>query len=139
MDCASMLRVALVLSSLAAATGAAAQAPPLPTLPPTGGVAPLDQEMQKGLTPAQKDAILQAVKRDNRKVTPPVGASAQAQVGAELPPSIELYMLPDTVLAQIPAAKSYKYTRIEGKVVLVDPTTMRVTDVVALVVTQEEP
>jgi len=125
----SLPRIALV--SLFLVTAAAAQSPPLPTLPPTGGVAPVDQSTRTELTPVQKTAILQAVKRDNRKVTLPPGATAQAQVGAELPASMELYMLPDTVLAEIPAAKPYKYTRINGQVVLVDPTTMRVTDVLA--------
>jgi hypothetical protein len=43
---------------------------------------------------------------------------------------IELYMLPDEAVAGVPAAKLYKYTMVEGKVVLVDPTNMRVVDVI---------
>jgi hypothetical protein len=38
-------------------------------------------------------------------------------------------MLPDATLAQIPAAKLYKYTLVNDQVVLVDPTTMRVVDI----------
>ena len=40
-------------------------------------------------------------------------------------------MLPDTTLAQIPAAKLYKYTLVSDRVVLVDPTTMRVVDILS--------
>jgi hypothetical protein len=43
---------------------------------------------------------------------------------------IELYTLPDEAVAGIPAAKLYKYTMVENKVVLVDPTKMRVIDVI---------
>jgi hypothetical protein len=43
---------------------------------------------------------------------------------------IELYMLPDDAIANVPAAKLYKYTMVENKVVLVDPTKMRVVDVI---------
>ena len=38
---------------------------------------------------------------------------------------IELYTLPDDALAAVPAAKLYKYTVVENKVVVVDPTKMR--------------
>jgi hypothetical protein len=34
-------------------------------------------------------------------------------VGAEVPAMIELYMLPDDILAQNPAAKFYKYTVVQ--------------------------
>jgi hypothetical protein len=43
---------------------------------------------------------------------------------------IELYTLPDDALAAVPAAKLYKYTVVENKVVVVDPTRMRVIDVI---------
>jgi hypothetical protein len=43
---------------------------------------------------------------------------------------IELYMLPDDILAQNPAAKFYKYTMVQDRVVLVDPTNMRIVAVI---------
>ena len=49
---------------------------------------------------------------------------------ADVPPMIELYTLPDDATASVPAAKLYKYTMVENKVVLVDPTKMRVIDVI---------
>jgi hypothetical protein len=38
---------------------------------------------------------------------------------------IELYMLPDDVLAANPVTKLYKYTMVQDQVVIVDPTNMR--------------
>jgi hypothetical protein len=51
-------------------------------------------------------------------------------VGGEVPPMIELYMLPDDILANNPVTKLYKFTRVEDQVVLVDPTNMRVIAVI---------
>jgi hypothetical protein len=52
-------------------------------------------------------------------------------VGASVPPEIELYILPDDVLAEMPATRSVKYTVMQDQLVLVDPTTMRVVDIIA--------
>jgi hypothetical protein len=79
------------------------------------------------LTPAQKTAIYAAVGKDNSKVAPKKFAPA---VGAEVPPMIELYALPDDILAANPATKFYQYTVVEDRVVLVDPTRMRVIAVI---------
>jgi Protein of unknown function (DUF1236) len=86
-----------------------------------GAVQPLE------LTPAQKNSIYNAVREDKGRVSPMRFSTA---VGAEVPPMIELYMLPDDVLAANPAAKFYKYTMVQDQVVLVDPTHMRVIDVI---------
>jgi hypothetical protein len=51
-------------------------------------------------------------------------------IGADVPPMIELYTLPDDAVAAVPAAKLYKYTVVENKVVVVDPTKMRIVDVI---------
>jgi Protein of unknown function (DUF1236) len=131
-----------VTLALAVATGvgiAAAQTPPVtvgqgdgaishppaggPTSPPVGA-----PSSQLQLTSAQKTAILNAVRRDNGKAASPV--NFVAAVGAPVPPSIELYVLPDLALADVPEAKIMKYTRVQNQVVLVDPTTMRVVDII---------
>ncbi|MEZ5785893.1 MAG: DUF1236 domain-containing protein [Xanthobacteraceae bacterium] len=103
--------------------------PPLPKLESTGGVGTVTQSQQVELTADEKASIARAVKQSDRKVKVPPGVSAA--VGSELPPALELYMLPDVALATIPAAKLYKYTVIEDRVVLVDPTTMRVVHVLS--------
>ena len=79
------------------------------------------------LTPAQRSAIYQQVHKDTSKVAP---SRFAAQVGAEVPPMIELYTLPDDVLANNPETKLYKFTKVDDQIVLVDPTKMRVIAVI---------
>ena len=83
---------------------------------------------QLRLTDQQKGAIAAALSKENKVVTPP--PAFVVAVGAPVPPAIELYMLPDGVLAQVPATKSVKYTVMNDQLVLVDPTTMRVVDMI---------
>ena len=83
---------------------------------------------QLRLTEVQKNAIAEAVRRERKAVIAP--PRFVVAVGAPVPPAIELYLLPDSVLAQVPAAKSVKYTVVDNQLVLVDPTTMKVVDVV---------
>jgi hypothetical protein len=80
------------------------------------------------LTEDQKTAIADAVRRERKKITEP--PKFVASVGAPVPPAIELYTLPDGVLTELPAAKSVKYTVMQDQLVLVDPTTMRVVDII---------
>jgi hypothetical protein len=84
-------------------------------------------EQQPLLTPAQRSAIYAEVSKDTSKASP---KEFSAVIGADVPPMIELYTLPDDALAAVPAAKFYKYTVVENKVVVVDPTKMRVIDVI---------
>ena len=87
-----------------------------------GGVAP-----NLELTPVQRSVIYQAVHRDKSRTAPNRFAT---RIGADVPPMIELYALPDEVLADNPVAKLYKFTRVDEQVVLVDPTMMRVVAVI---------
>jgi hypothetical protein len=84
--------------------------------------------LQLQLTAPQRTAILDAVRTEKKSITPP--PSFIVSVGAPVPPQLELYMLPDRALATVPDAKSVKYTVVQNQVVLVDPTTMRVVDVI---------
>ena len=79
------------------------------------------------LTPAQRSAIYDAVRKDKSKVAP---SRFSTDVGAEVPAMIELYVLPDDILAQNPTTKFYKYTMVQDRVVLVDPTNMRIVAVI---------
>jgi hypothetical protein len=82
---------------------------------------------QLELTAAQRSAIYAAVSKDRSKVSP---QRFPAVIGAEVPPMINLYALPDDIVAGNPAAKLYECTMVEDKVVLVDPTRMRVVDTI---------
>src|ERR1700724_1419378 len=88
----------------------------------------LSQASQIKLSPAQKTAILNAVRQEGAKVTAPT--NFQASVGGPVPPSIELYTLPSGAVSQSPELQSLKYTMAQNQVVLVDPTTMRVIDII---------
>jgi hypothetical protein len=79
------------------------------------------------LTTAQRSAIYQAVSTDKSKVAP---IQFSAVVGADVPPMIQLYALPDDAVSDNPAAKFYEYTVVQDEVVLVDPTKMRVIDII---------
>jgi len=77
------------------------------------------------LTAAQRQAIYTAVIEHKTEIAPQKFATS---VGADVPPMIELYTLPDVAAAADPAAKFFKYTMVENEVVVVDPTRMRVID-----------
>jgi Protein of unknown function (DUF1236) len=79
------------------------------------------------LTDAQKRAIYQEVRKDRSKVAPSRFAT---HIGAEVPPMIALYPLPDAILNNDPVTKFYQFTKVEDQVVLVDPIKMRVVAVI---------
>jgi hypothetical protein len=81
------------------------------------------------LSAAQKSAIFEAVNQEKSKVAPPE-TSFRVSMGAPIPPSVELYALPDGALSAAPAARPYKYIVVQNQIVLVDPTTMRVVDII---------
>src|SRR5436190_8311970 len=100
----------LALALVAGSAMAVAQTPPATP----GGVddsithpaPPARSTSQLQLTPEQRTTILNAVRQNSGKVASPV--NFVASVGAPVPPSIELYMLPDGVLAQVPEARIVK-------------------------------
>ena len=80
------------------------------------------------LSAAQRAAIFAAVSKEKSKVTPPLAFNPA--VGTKVPPSIALYPMPDSTLADIPAIRPYQYTVIKDEVILVDPTTLQVVDII---------
>jgi hypothetical protein len=97
----------------------------LASTPGKGAVAPAAQLQ---LTPEQKVAIVGAVRPAEAKVK--TSGNIPVVVGAEVPPATELYFLPDDALASAPEAKGIEYTVAQNRVVLVDPTRMRVVEVI---------
>jgi hypothetical protein len=121
----AIVALALCGAFVGAIDAAAQSTPPGPPGNDTGISGAIEQKLI--LTPAQRTAIYDQVSKDKSKVAP---KDFSPVIGADVPPMIELYMLPDEAVAGVPAAKLYKYTMVEGKVVLVDPTNMRVVDVI---------
>jgi hypothetical protein len=95
---------------------------------PTGDTAVSGAVEQRPLlTRAQRNAIYAEVSKDKSKMSP---KDFSPVIGADVPLMIELYALPDDAVAQVPAAKLYEYTMVQNKVIVVDPTRMRVIDVI---------
>ncbi len=110
---------------------AAAGAPATAQTPPSASLGVADPAAPLALTPAERTAILDAVRRDSAKPNSKMPPDSAVSVGVQLPASIALRILPDAALAQAPAAKTVQYTLIGNQVVLVDPTNMRVVDIIS--------
>lgn len=118
---AATVFAAVALASMAAGM-AGAQTNVLDEVVNANGVAP-----KLELTPAQKNMIYHAIHKDSGKTAPSRFAT---NVGAAVPPMIELYTLPDDILASNPVTKLYQFVRVDDQIVLVDPVNMRVVDVI---------
>jgi hypothetical protein len=71
----------------------------------------------KLLTDEQRRAIFEALKER------PAGAAFNADVGAELPLSVELKAVPDEVTRRVPQTNGYRYAVADNRVLLVSPVT----------------
>jgi hypothetical protein len=92
----------------------------------TGGITEPSTALR--LTTQQRADIYAAVGKNKLRTPPP--ADLPVAVGAQIPPVTELYALPDSVTAQVPSAKFYRYTIAQNQVVIVDPTNLKVVDVI---------
>lgn len=111
------LRYAIIAIALLASVGVASGQAGLPGT----------SSSQMKLTPAQRIAILEAVLQDGGRTAAPTGF--QPSVGGPVPPSVSLRALPSGATAQSPDLYGKKYTMVQNQVVLVDPGTMRVLDI----------
>ena len=121
---------AIVLALLASVGATFAQSPTSPAAP-APAAKPQDSMKQGGslqLNAQQKAAIFQSVTKEKVKSPPP--ANLQVSVGAQVPASIELYTLPANIVSEVPAAKPYKYTVAQNQVLIVDPTNLKIVDVI---------
>ena len=73
------------------------------------------------------DTGYQELHKEKSKLAPSLFV---ARVGADVPPIIELHALPEHVLASNPETKRYEFTKVDDRVVLVDPAKMRVIAVI---------
>lgn len=77
----------------------------------------------KALTDDQRRAIYDALKER------PAGAAFNADVGIELPSSVELHAMPDELVRRVPQTKDYRYAVADNRVLLVSPSTRAVVGV----------
>ena len=59
----------------------------------------------------------------------PAGPAFNADIGIELPPSVELRPVPDDVVARVLQTKDYRYAVADNRVLLVSPVTRYVVGV----------
>jgi hypothetical protein len=79
------------------------------------------------LTPAQRTIIYRSVSRE--RVRAP-SADVQVRLGARVPRSVELYEMPTTIVEEVPTLRRYRYMVVNDEVVLVDPATSEVIEVI---------
>jgi hypothetical protein len=79
------------------------------------------------LTASQRAAIYGLVLRQRLRTS---GADIPLVVGAPVPPATPLLALPDEAAGGEDATQFLKYAMVDGNVVLVDPISMRVIDII---------
>jgi len=96
---------------------------------PLGVGAPAKPPLQ--LTDAQRQQVLQAVKAEDTGDKLP--ADFQPAVGAKVPSQkkLPLHPLPRPLVNQLPVLKQYDYAKLPSNVLIVDPMTRKVVDVIA--------
>jgi hypothetical protein len=125
--------IVIVATALGSAANGQASSPPggeikhIGPLSISGESSDIPLLQAPALTAAQKTAIFSAVMLDKSKSK--MNENLTVTVGAPVP-TVELYQLPADALAQAPTARPYRYTVLADQVVLVDPATMRMVDVI---------
>ena len=115
-----------LLIATAAAVGLAASAPAFAqststtvttTVPSTTGAITIAPEKR-------------TVIRQRLTTAKPVQLQERVTVGMTVPSEVELVEVPETVVTEVPAVRSYRYFRWNDDVVLVDPSSRRVVQVI---------
>jgi Protein of unknown function (DUF1236) len=75
------------------------------------------------LTPVQRQTIYRTIVREPVEGAPP---TVEYRVGTRVPHGARLYAVPRDVAVEVPAVRSYRYMRVNNRVVLVDPATSEV-------------
>jgi len=79
------------------------------------------------LTPAQRTTIYRTVTRERSYAAP---RDVQVRLGARVPRSVELREMPTTVVEDVPSVRRYRYMVVNNEVVLVDPATSEVIEII---------
>jgi hypothetical protein len=77
------------------------------------------------LTPVQRQTIYRTIVREPAVVEAPP-PTVEYRIGMRVPPSAQLYTVPQSVVTEVPAIRTYKYMVVNHRVVLIDPATSEV-------------
>ena len=78
------------------------------------------------LSPAQRTVIYRHIIREPVAVVPEV----ELRIGAPIPEAVELYAMPEQVYVEVPALRRYRYFQVHDQVVLVDPQTSEIVEII---------
>lgn len=114
-------RHAALLAALLAGAGSAGAQTTVITREPVESRTVVTGPMQ--LTPVQRQTIYRTIVRERVAPAPP---TVEYRVGTRVPPSVQLYSVPQEVALEVPAIQTYKYMVVNNRVVLIDPVTSEV-------------
>jgi hypothetical protein len=95
------------------------------TVPPAAVVTPAPLV----LTPVQRQVIYRTIVREpvvQQQVTVGAAPTVEYRVGTRVPTETRLYPVPQEVVAEVPAVRSYRYMVINNRAWLVDPATSEI-------------
>lgn len=117
--------MAIVAALLASVGAASAQTTVITREPGTTmpGTTTIVRERPIEFTPVQRQTIYRTIVREQ---VAPATPTVEYRVGMHVPESARLYEVPEAVAVEVPAVRSYKYMRVNNRVVLVDPATSEV-------------
>ena len=110
-----------IAAALLAGAGAASAQTTVITREP--GTTTIVRERPVELTPVQRQTIYRTITREQ---VAPATPTVEYRVGMRVPESARLYEVPEAVAVEVPTVRSYKYMRVNNRVVLVDPATSEV-------------
>ena len=113
--------------ALIVATAALGLFAAVPASAQTATVTPTSPGATRALTIAPE---ARTVIRQRLTTARPVQLQGRITVGATVPSSGELVEVPETVVTEVPTVRSYRYFRWNDDVVLVDPSTRRVVQII---------
>jgi hypothetical protein len=116
-------RQAAIMLALLAGTSAASAQTTIITREGAPSQTVVTTRPQLVLTPSQRQVIYRDIGRERAESVP---GTVEYRVGAPVPQGVELYPVPQSVGVEVPAVKAYRYMRVNGHVVLVDPRTSEV-------------
>lgn len=116
-------RIAIAVAATALMAGATAIAPSLASANPNSTAAAIT------LTNAQRETLWKDLNGHAVTVTPLPHFAAKA--GAKVPSAVPLMGMPSKAAQAVPTLKSDDYTTANGKLLIVNPTSRKIADVIA--------
>lgn len=109
--------------------GAAVLSVPAASLAQTTTITTRTERGPLVLTPEQRTTVYKHVVRE--RVVTPRGELIEYRVGTRVPREIELRTFDEDLYVQAPALRPYRYVYVNNQLVLVDPETSEVVEIIA--------